>query len=380
MIANRWTCFFVCVLTSVIGRMSQASIDELPSDVREAIAQQPELLTPVTVEWVEKRFKGDSLDRLSSTRLTWQDQKVHHWFDSIKPLEGVSEWTFDGTVAYDSKPGGELFIKQRLDNEEYPWPMFPSRYFDLAGMRGPATIKELKAWVGKSIVLPLFEEGRIVSVTTVQLDGEPAIRIDTERDNEYRARALRISDAKMRELSLSRRSSIMGMRSMQPTIRRAVWLSPQRHYALLKVQDRFPDGTLLSEQTNLRFEQLGDRNIWLPRECRDDSYWGNDWVQGFQMSRMPLVTWIFEVKSIHTGEVPTDSFVLKPVRRPGNWVYDSTDPTRPAVSYRIPMDLENINVGGWYHRPRYILLAINVGIAIAIWLYFLLFRDKQPQK
>jgi hypothetical protein len=218
-----------------------------------------------------------------------------------------------------------------------------TEYFDAIGLALPKYTSDLQSRrICRSAVLSVLEgDGRIASIEQVILDTRNVTRVQVIGDNGERRRALErraaISDALQNPgmPDENRKVATESMKKVEiqlqlPEKRVYVfWLDPQLGYALVQQEERYEDGTLLTETRNSNFRQLPGRQVWVPWKSTRDYYTTEEAPDRF--FKEPIYTRVRKVTEVSVQAVPDSQFVLN-YDSPGTWVEDRG----AGISYTIP--------------------------------------------
>jgi len=362
----------------------QAEPLSLPDHVRKALIANAEALTPIDVTWTEQFVS--SLDETQTLRRLEHDEHPSSFFFkatrrvalqncmmySYQEVPDVStgspayvyEQAFDGKVHYfgviHSNQDRTLFKRYlpQLMQENPRYSFFDESYFDAAGYTLPRSAQE---WAHQAVGAksqPLFilsQGGTLESVEYIVVEGRKLLRISLLGVNPVKraADSLDLEQVK-RELEWSidppekkKRllSRILRRRALPAQRRYVYYLDPSLNYAVRLWEQWYAPDTLLRKCVCSDFQQLDERQIWLPRKCT---------VYYHEFSTVPgkffkeAFLWeVFEVQTLRGKPIDRAQFVLD-YKSPGTLIKDGTIPEAKLadsgyVTYVVPANKEDLD-------------------------------------
>jgi hypothetical protein len=342
-----------------------------PKEMRDALTQMQERLSPITVTWAdqyvsplspEKTFEKLKIKSPPAkvffsrhiSKLTWQKGEVYCSVPDLGSGGGKYECAFDGTILYEGNPGAKfidgsvqahltkhaiaLLAKEQPDAQ---W--ISNEYFIAAGIWLPSRSVDLNAHkTAQSQILQLLDAGgQLQAIEPYNLNGAAVVRIRVAAEN------LQWRDAQNINLAEDEKLLRMGPNSEEyihqelATIRRLqqlpherwydFYVDPKMNYAIRRSDELYSDGTLLQQTNNDQFELITARNIWLPRKSRVDYYTWPSISDTFE--KAPILSRVFEVSEIKLDSVPDNSFILN-YTTTGALIFDKTSAVAPQ-SYLV---------------------------------------------
>ena len=212
------------------------------------------------------------------------------------------------------------------------------KYFDLAGIRLPSTIGELKASSSpRSKILWMLDCGAtLAAIDTVDLAGHQCTRLRLITDNPERKAAEQIDDdawlAKMRRISAETEESLQQMLDVRRQQRKLsehrmfiFYLDPKLGYALRRSEERNDDGkdgSLLVSIDCEQFQPLNGRDLILPRKCilREYEVWN---LPGTHFPD-PTVSRTYEITDLKFDPIAQERFSLS-YTAPGSEIHETLD-------------------------------------------------------
>jgi hypothetical protein len=324
---------------------------ELSSEVRHKLEAYDDGLNVITVTWtqtwqsshkpnelvralqlpptiVAERFVGREITVAHRGKLLYSMRKELFDAPEKSPIAGIlpesaiiTERAYDGIVMYggsrQTTPGNSRLwpnlVKENADNRAKSDPnasYFDCDYFAAAGIFMPSRAAELGNTIARSEILQRLNAGyRLTSVSTMQTEVGELIRVALDAP----ANTDKVESAEKGVYIYD--------------------LDPRLDYAVRLHQRRAVDGALLTQTVLERFEQIGDKKLWLPKKCTTEhyTYESNESLR----STSPVISEIIEVQNINTERIPDDRFALS-YNMPGTQVTDRTV-AGAALTFQIPM-------------------------------------------
>ena len=374
--------FLISVLV-FSGSQSAAAESALPDEVRAALRENGEQLSPVTITYTQKFTtrigREEALQRLHLTnrnvdsfffesehRISWQDGKIHTYltrFESGNSSTTIEdEASFDGKILYSGSHDtnqSTLFKRwmSKVTKDEPASHYLRQDYFRAAGIHFPR-ITEWDRPVPKSVILYQLEKGG--TLESVGKEGTPEgelLRVTLLAPGIAKERAKDVDLKKEEESLKSSRESPARQKELLDALRRqqsadlhrfVYYVDPAQHYVVARWEEweRQPS-RLVHRCENSRFQQLAGRQVRLPQHCE---------IRFHQFENMPgtyfedsFLSQVFEVSTIDVAPIPENRFVLA-FNGPGTYVRDATLPEAAKdsdgyVSYTIPAraaDLDDV--------------------------------------
>lgn len=363
----------------------------LPDAIGTALQENARALNPFTIKWFEECHYETGKSDHHSMRLTFQDGKIYYGGrEGVGSRPEKERWhSYDGSNWYDyDHAPAQTFYKGRIDRQdgrEFNWGYY---FGPQTGLTPPPVESDMIAARCVSTLLRVLQNNPIQSITNVRRDGLDLVCIRLSVENMDRAYALRWDLAKLEQEARDRgakedevgrfHEAVTGRRSMPAHLIELIYLSPDKHYAQVRTEERYEDGTLLRERVNADFQRLGGRDVWLPRKSVENTYWDDTWDGmgkfGFRMSTVPLGVRTMAVKELIADRVGDVQFTLDD-SRPGTNVYDATDPSGVDRDYTIPYSLRLSSRPPWYRSPLF-LSGLSLAIALGVSGYVLWRRSR----
>lgn len=308
----------------------------LPAEVREALEQNAQSLSPINLSYTcqlqsklseqetRERLKLSPADALSWTfkptpyRTALQDQRFYASLELLrrtvlrqKNVDGILEWSFDGTIQYrgeilaDAEEPGHMTkrLKSRGRIGETPLHAISTPYFErFSGLSFRQNGEELTDLLAQSDVLRALQDGgQLQSVENVLLEDRPCLKIDMVVPNPTKRRAgavdleqlgsrtINYKDQDGKEWQMEAQctpaeqaelvENIVRQRNLPATKRVVYFLDPALHYAVRRREEWYEPDQLLRRCDCREFQQLSDRPLWLPRRCESEIHEFDRWYE-----------------------------------------------------------------------------------------------------
>jgi hypothetical protein len=365
------------------SRTVQAAEATLPSEIEEALRQNSERLSPISVSWSQQftsRFPHqETMTRLehhmpaelfffkASHRVVWQDGKIYTSERTPTEEDGVltdfvQERSLDGKVCYAGYryKNGPILFKDPLDRmiQDQPCTAFYDvAYFEAAGFRMPREISEWAEPRAMCEVLYLLgRDGDLRSVGSAVVGGRDLMRIELLADNPVKRDAEHQDPQELKEYldfspdppEVKRKvvERVEEQRRLPAKQRFVYYLDPGLHYALRRWEHWYEPDTLLLRCDASQFEELPGRQLWLPRRCEIQYYSFSTTIPGTFFEEA-FLSKLLQVTRVGLDRVPEDQFVLE-YSAPGCRIRDGTLPEAEQTSdgyvrYVVPARLENLD-------------------------------------
>jgi hypothetical protein len=417
------SCVLILLLLSSAPESARAVVaanNELPEDVRRALEYEAAQLAPLTVSWVLERERVDGAATMvhdgqgtrglpgpDENRITVQAGMLYTRTDRGDQRGDVMEHSFDGVSYFIGRPPLPNRLHQAsLTKMDVRWlaarepqaPWFSAVYLDMVGFSIPSTSTELNrcAKVQSRVLKLLADGGKLISCANVTMDGRQSSRVEIETedpDGLPRAGAnatqapQTLRKARLSEEQIHQNVAAMRRRFAPPAKKRLVFfLDPQRGYALTYYEEKKANGSMLLATANERWQQVPQRALWLPQQCRITHY-----TRDNRLFDEPVMVSIIRATSFDAGAKPDALFTLN-YSSPGTKVHEQWADGR-RESYEIPAtpaDLSKVIAqardAGYFHAPRglsaywWVFVAIGLAVsaaAIAVTVYLLRHAPKR---
>jgi hypothetical protein len=363
------------------GDRARAAEPALPDEVRAALRDNGDHLSPVTITYTQKYTtrigRAEALKRLqldnrdvndfffeSKCRASWQDGKIAssqtHYKSGGSPATLEDQASFDGKVLYSGRHGSDqptLFKRwmSKVMKDEPASHYLRQDYFRAAGIHFP-TMTEWDRPRPTSVVLYQLEKGGVLeSVGKEAAPGGELLRVALVAPGIARENAKHV-DLKQEEESLKlSRETPARQKELLEALRRqqsadlhrfVYYLDPAQHYAVARWEEweRQPI-RLVRRCEGGRFQQLAGRPVCLPRHCE---------IRFHQFEHLPgtyiedsILSQVFEVSAIDVAAIPEDRFVVA-FHEPGTYIRDGTLPEAAKdpeeyISYTIPARVADLD-------------------------------------
>jgi hypothetical protein len=372
--------FLIGVLAFSGGR-SVAAEPAIPDEVRAALRENGEQLSPVTITYTRKlttrigrqevlerlRLKHRKVDDFffeSKHRMSWQDGKIHTYQTQYMPGDSAAaledEASFDGKVLYSGRHGAvqaTLFKRwmSKVMKDEPASQYLRQDYLRAAGIHFPM-ITEWDHPRAKSVVLYQLEnEGVLESVEKEGAPGGELLRVTLVAPGIVKESVKNVDLKKEEELLKVSRETPARQKELIEALRRQLvsdphrfvyYLDPAQHYAVVRWEEweRRPS-RLVRRYENSRFQQLAGRQVRLPQHSE---------IRIHQFAHMPgtyvadsFLSEVFEVSAMDTATISDDRFVLA-FNDPGTYIRDGTLPEAEKdpegyISYTIPARMADLD-------------------------------------
>ena len=263
------------------------------------------------------------------------------------------EASFDGNIVYNGyreERSKESFLGKVLNDNlaarNHPTALdsFYDRFFDeLIGLtfppQGENTTSRLQA--ESSVLRYLQRGGKLESVSDVDLGGRRLLRVALRIANLVKTRADQTDVEQERDtLSVGEGfhspagiaqliDNILAERNLPATKRVVFYLDPELHYAVRQSEEWYDPDTLLLRCVCSDFEQLSDRQVWLPRKYEVDFH-SYSTAPGVIFSE-PFLSKVVLVTELSGQRIPNEQFVLNDTE-PGILINDDTAPDSALTS------------------------------------------------
>jgi hypothetical protein len=372
------------IATTAPATRQQPPMVNLPDAIRTALTRNAEQLNPLTVSWTRQGSSPLGAEGMAAAMklsldlaraairtgyfsLTFQDGKFLGVLSDV-PLDAQGAAATAQTTVFD----GQIFFRtfsigaNRQGIVEWrvnKWDMrkygaveeessfLNSQYFQAIGLPLGDLIVDLKHHrPASSNILRLMERGaRVTRIDEETLAGKALTRVELMIENEVRRDALSktpeslaAAEAEIVKSRLSRQernyrlaiiNALRKSRELPAERLQIFYLDPALNYAVRRIEQRYEDGTLLSQTNCDNFEKLPGREVWLPRRCIEGSFETLD--VGVYLKEPPYVT-TYEVTSFSTDRIADERFAVASVMTPGVVVKDET--YDPPAEYKVGED------------------------------------------
>ena len=295
---------------------------ELPAEVIKALEEYASQLNPIAITYTDqlrselpveqayelmKISKSKSRNLQFQTRdcvLVWQDQKFRTSLSSVRPFvhtpeEGYSqvkrqfELTFDGLTHYQGdlqdrvdystlfKIGGSVIAGREGFGQNFFADTYFQPFAEMSFVRSEdgtkASPRALSSVMGK-----LRSGGKLISIDNVMLDENPVLKIELLVENEdktfadrtdlerYKQMLENFADLRSPEERVQLIENIHSARKLPATKRLSYFLDPKLAYAIRQIEESYEPNTLLLRCVCSDFQQLPNRQLWLPRKYEID--------------------------------------------------------------------------------------------------------------
>jgi hypothetical protein len=224
--------------------------------------------------------------------------------------------TYDGRFIYGGTPG--VGISRERPATERPT-TFGFDYLPAIGMQSHAgTPPYLRLELASSILEKVHGGATLLRVESIASAGGELTLVSLLMANEIRQRAWEREPDEVRTAYRGPdvggykdhlANLVLRQRELPEHVQIDYYLDPQRRHAVVQIDERFSDGSLVRRTRNSEFQLLEERDLWLPRHSRVDHFW---------FYRNPEHVWqepIFSTITTVEGpfgleRVPDDMFVL----------------------------------------------------------------------
>lgn len=360
-----WVGVLCLACLGELAGASTVAAAELPPEVRQALQNNVQALSPISVSWTEqlasdmpvqdwlKMVNDESyVDEFELVRATyaWQDgMSYSHVWQNKADITDVAFLDANGEVR--TRPDAKLDNLPRMviheeracdlkrvfvgtfeeattgtamvpvlfvDSFDAPkiyasetYIFFDPLYFREAGFVLPRTAGMHRSGA-KSLPLALIEEGaRVTKVEEMFLDGQKCVLLELEDKD----------------------------------LRKRFWLDPTRGHAVCRREFVMRSGQVAEVSRMTDFAKFEKPDIWLPKRC-DVVYYTWPTIPEV-VTEKPLARRTFVVRGIDKKAIPVERFCLK-YTMPGTDISDSTLPQakelpRGIVDYKVPPDIEDLD-------------------------------------
>lgn len=357
--------------------------ESFPPEIQRALEENAKQLSPISIsssmEWKSDLPVDEAMKRLNipaserwlfaknKTRSVWQGRNFYTSMTQAAEVAGTDdhpveiETSYFGDLTYRGfrrpPPGAKNMVKRFASKEENLDAEFIMTYL------GAAASFSVNWDPGEKIQLQIESEplraikndGALLAVEDVSLDGRPHVRITLETENFVKKRAdemvrrIEAIDLKtpVSEAMREHRNLLISRLDAQrntPATRRIVYdLDPALNYAVRRSEQYYAPDTLLRRSVCSDFEQVTGRSLWLARRCVTEFH---EFPTVTTVSKERLVTQTFEVSACDPRPVPDEQFVLN-YTEPGTVIQDNTFPEakgspRGIVTYVVPPRAEDL--------------------------------------
>jgi len=388
---------YFMIANQVVAEEQAVSKEQaLPQNIQDALELNAQSLSPIAVSWTQQIHPERPAAEFGSTfqlprsknayfareqhRVAWQDGKIYRWFEVAQTdadgdlWSSQSEFSSDGEIVYGGSPGTKsgsdtvikLLRKDALATllKEKPGKQyFDNEYFDAVGLRLPRHVEEMHSPRAISTILRLLEDGgELASVEDVQMDGHKVTRVRVVAENSEKRI---VNDANVEKAERYLKSSgsdeagIQTYRDSVEQIRKLpservydFYLDPKLDFAVRRREELYEPDTLLLRCDCDEFEQLRDRNVWLPRVC-STAFYAIQTMPG-RIETTPIISRRIDVSEIGLDSLPAEQFALN-YTDVGTLVADGTLPEAQQVDggvihYVVPASPDELD--GVIERAR----------------------------
>lgn len=344
----------------------------LPAAVLRDLEESARQLNPISVSYT-KQLKSslpeqETWDRLNLAtdlnrdfyfdefvhRVIWQANKFYTFkqFPVVGPLPvekrsergyQVNENCFDGRTLCEGqilKDGNEGVLAKdteasysrrnahRTVRDSFSSPYF-TQFSGLSFPTGKERAVELRA--ESELLGALRQGGKLISVENVVLDERPHVKVALTVENAARTLADKMDVEAMKKgfermrgtqdqskLAIDR---VLLARNLPPTKRMVYYLDPERRHAIRRSEEWYEPDQLVLRCDRSDFEQVSDRQLWLPRRCEVEHHVFPS-APGIVLEES-FLTEVIIVTEISVAPVPDEQFVLNSTN-PGILIYDET--------------------------------------------------------
>ena len=357
---------FTCLLNHADGQATSSGTDydDLSlQQVLEMLQENASSLTPISLDYTHQLIpSGDPAETLaelgalgddpfkyftlSKQRLKWSDGRVYFSQTMPQVEEGVCsfylwEVSYTDGVQYDGSRFAQkpVLMKRpatQVDRRVWSASVVTVPYLKTCGYDPliwsdqQADHLELRSWIpytldsgGTLEGIQTEDAGEHSGLVRIEIIGPNPVRMQADLiDLEAAKRALATSrETPERQKELIKQ--LEERKSVPPTRNYTFWLDPEIHFAIRAIEERNGEDQLLVERTFEEFEQLPERNVWLPRLCTV-RHFSFDSVP-LRIFQSPIVTEEFRVSSIDPSPVDASLFVVE-YTDPGAEIHDLTSP------------------------------------------------------
>jgi hypothetical protein len=282
---------------------AQSQWQRLPPEMRTAMERNAAGISPISLTMLRTPsaprsqdetislmgagfLSAESMFRSERTRFVWQGSQFFMEQTNLSEPEGAYRTATDGHV---------LYSLQVPDTGRYPralTSLLRSRPHTLPGAYGHLGVSYLPS-VGVSTsgaahtpsvqprIQRLIETGAVLTGVHMVRDGARVLPIVTLRmihETQARAQQLNLENvaSQLRRGSGSEEQiqehieNIRRQRQLPAMMDIQFTLDPELGYAVRRIDERYPDGTLVRRIENTDFMLIDERGIWLPRRVRTD--------------------------------------------------------------------------------------------------------------
>lgn len=339
---------------------------DLPPSLVGALRENARRLGPFTVQTRERYTSGWSHAELAArlevtpgfvgelmlskeAELAFQDGGYHLRISTlIGERWNTIEYAYDGRVFYLGQPdeirsGGRSTppILTRTSPERMPdeGSMVGSDYLEMAGFVLPSRRQQLisRAPIQPELLAMLNDGARVVGSSQVLIDDRSLVRVTIERPNprwvapgtldlgavEKELRSMypptKASEEKIRAgLEKAQRRE-----TLPPRMELDFYFDPELNHAMVRREERYSTGELISRVENSAFAEVGDRDLWLPNSM-SKTYWAYLTASDV-VSAEPIFAHEIAVPGGRVNPLPVDParFVLV-YDKPGTRIVDNT--------------------------------------------------------
>ena len=360
---------------------------ELPLAIQKALEENAAQLNPVTIFYTEQLKtqlpEQDTFERLKITkyrsprrmfqslknRVIWQEPKFYTFSEGINGMysedKGYTEslreheCTFDGSILYqgDRWKNPTNIDCHLLKERRVAYGHFGSSYFSegFTGLSFPpfGVERESGMRAESSVLGSLRRGGELISVSESSIEDHPCIRVELRVENMEKTWADQSDLEEMKKMysgglyAPGEREqyldNIVSARTLPRTKRVVFFLDPAMNYAVRQREEWYDPETLVSRSRCGDFEQLPNRQLWLPKTIEID-YRMYRTAPGVVFAA-PFLSNVIHVTEL-SGEPAPDSQYVLDYKEPGTYIMDmmGTD-TEGKTADKKTTDKQPVSVG-----------------------------------
>ncbi|HEX5244475.1 MAG TPA: hypothetical protein VFW23_14530 [Tepidisphaeraceae bacterium] len=316
----------------------------LPSSISDAAAANASVYNSLAIEWDEDTQIQGASARTRHLRVILKDGKFHYWrTDQSSSVEAAT----DGKV-YETRIRKRV-VKQPASLETHQSPPVQLPYFDDVGIKLPIDPGKMTPQVPiQSAILDRLQNGRLKSVVRATVGQTSCLVISIVSPNEILQDILKAPLPNNGGEALP--ESVRQARGMPAELTNIYFLDPAKGFCVRRWEQRFPDGTLITQTDNEDFSEIGQSGVWLPRKVSETSYWSMKLIDGSIISPEPRSRAVLNVTKL-SADVPPEAQFAIDFTAPGTTVEDRTKSIRTEYQFQ---GLKPITVNS-SSRKRWIL-------------------------